>query len=362
MKRQKMVCLVSNDLNQDQRMHKICTTLHQMGFDIRLVGRIKKNSLPLRDTPYTTNRLPCFFERGALFYLELTIRQMRYVWVSQPDIIYCVDADTLLPGYMYKKFKKSTFVFDAHEWFEESHEIYSRPIIQSIWRMILKTGIRKVDIGITVGAELSSILSQKYKIPFHVIRNVPHYEEIPPYPDAHEKTIIYQGMLNRGRGLEEMILALLKLQDYTFEIVGTGDIEGDLKKLVKASQLENRVKFLGFLNESVAKNFKNRSVIGLNLLDGKGKNYYYSLANKTFDYMMAGIPSLQMDFPEYRKIHQDYGTFILLPDLQRDTIVNAIHSIESYSDLSKCNLTAAKIFNWEIESVVLKQLFLSLIS
>ena len=47
MSKGKIYCTVTNDLNQDQRMHRICSSMTQMGFDVTLVGRTKSNALPL---------------------------------------------------------------------------------------------------------------------------------------------------------------------------------------------------------------------------------------------------------------------------------------------------------------------------
>ena len=38
---------VTNDLNQDQRMHRICSALVNDGNQVMLLGRVKPNSKPL---------------------------------------------------------------------------------------------------------------------------------------------------------------------------------------------------------------------------------------------------------------------------------------------------------------------------
>jgi glycosyltransferase involved in cell wall biosynthesis len=81
------------------------------------------------------------------------------------------------------------------------------------------------------------------------------------------------------------------------------------------------------------------------------------LANKAFDYMMAGVPSLQMDFPEYKKLNDRFNIFILIPDLNPKNIAKAILSIKNYQELNIHNLEAAKEFNWEKEAIVLRKIF-----
>lgn len=361
MKNHSIICLVSNDLNQDQRMHRICESLYASGYDVLLVGRQKKQSLPLPDLNFRAIRLKCLFQQGVFFYAELFIRQFYLLWSIRPQIVYCVDPDTLLAGYLYKKLKTSKLVYDAHEFFEESPEIRLRPLVRNFWKKILSLSIKEVDLCITVGKELAKILDQKYQHTFHVVRNCPAYRAVKPYQTSEPRILIYQGMLNQGRGLEEVIYALHQLPDYRLELAGNGDLEEKLKDLVKRERLEDRVKFLGFLEGEELIKFTERPAIGLNLLDGKSKSYFFSLANKTFDYMMAGIPSLQMDFPEYRQIHEDYQTFILVPELTVEAILDSLLSFNDFNILNQNNLEAAKYYNWDKEKQNLIKIFKDLI-
>ena len=53
--------------------------------------------------------------------------------------------------------------------------------------------------------------------------------------------IIYQGALNMGRGLELMIHSMKYIEEVTLLIAGTGDIEEELKELVIAEDLSEKV-------------------------------------------------------------------------------------------------------------------------
>ena len=109
---------------------------------------------------------------------------------------------------------------------------------------------------------------------------------------------------------------------------------------------------MGMIAPNELPNITAQADIGLNLLKNKGLNYYYSLANKTFDYIQAGIPAIHMDFPEYKIINDQYNIGALISDLDEKSIISAISEIkksEKYEELSQNCRLAANELNWENE-------------
>ena len=66
MKKTRIICTVTNDLNYDQRMIRICSTLVEAGYDVTLVGFIRKHSKPLTNKPFKQVRLPIVAEKGKI--------------------------------------------------------------------------------------------------------------------------------------------------------------------------------------------------------------------------------------------------------------------------------------------------------
>ena len=92
---------------------------------------------------------------------------------------------------------------------------------------------------------------------------------------------------------------------------------------------------------------------GINLVEPEGLNQYFSLANKFFDYIHAGLPQVTMNFPEYAAINRIFEVAILVNDLQPQTIADAMNRLLEDQDLYlrlKNNCAAAKMeLNWEKE-------------
>ena len=71
--KKKIIVSVSNDLFTDQRVKKICQTLHKSNYEVLLIGRKLKHSKNV-ERAYKVKRLRLFFNKGMLFYAELNLR------------------------------------------------------------------------------------------------------------------------------------------------------------------------------------------------------------------------------------------------------------------------------------------------
>ena len=353
---------VTNDLNQDQRMHRICRSFTKMGYNVCLVGRIKPQSLALPDKPYQQLRIKCTFNKGFLFYAEYNIRLLIFLLFRvNPDIIYSVDADTLAACALAKKIKRKKMIFDSHEYFSEVPEVINRPFVKRIWQIIEKIFIPWADKCITVNQSLADLFTKNYNKPFSPIYNVPPKSDIQTTTNPTNKPyVLYQGMLNRGRGLEVMIEAMPLISHVDLQIIGEGDISEKLKKQANESPAKNRIIFTGWLPPAEIKSITAGATLGINLLDAESKSYYFSLANKFFDYVHACVPSVNMNFPEYRDIINQFEVGILISKLNKIEIANSINALlkdqPKYVTMKSACRAANEVYNWENEEIKLKKL------
>ncbi len=359
--RKSIYCTVTNDLNQDQRMHRICSSLSSWGHDVTLVGRSKAKSHPLLNFNFKQKRLNCYSQKGFLFYAEYNIRLFFYLLFSPADIIYSVDSDTLMAGGLVRMIKGQSQIYDAHEYFTEVPELYQRTFVQKFWISLENIFVPRADAFITVNESLANLFSSRFQKKFHCIYNVPLYKNNPPQNPSKPPFIVYQGMLNAGRGLETMIEAMPMIKNMHLNIIGEGDLSEELRSQAKSGPARDRIHFLGWLTPAQISDFTLKATVGVNLLQADSKSYYYSLANKFFDYMHAEVPSVNMNFPEYELIHQRFKTGILISELNPEIIANAINSMTTDEDhylsmKTACN-QAKNWYNWQTEEKKLKAIF-----
>src|SRR5687768_10708112 len=123
----RIVFAVTTDLNYDQRMQRICTSLAMHGYEVLLVGREWKVSKPLQKQLYQQHRLKCFFSKGKFFYLEYNLRLFFYLLFKKADAYCAADLDTALPVCFKAGLSGKPFIFDAHEYFPHVPEVIRRP-------------------------------------------------------------------------------------------------------------------------------------------------------------------------------------------------------------------------------------------
>lgn len=343
-------------------MQRICTSMAAHGFDVELFGRLRSKSIPLDELSYTQTRIACKFEKGMLFYLEFNFRLFLFLLKQRADIISSVDVDTLLACTLAAKIKNKALVFDAHEYYTESPEIVNRPVTKWIWEAISKLCISKADAAYTVGPMLAELMGKKYGIHFSCVRNVPFSIKTSNQQiqkSSTHKIILYQGAMNHGRGIEESILAMKQVNAELW-LAGDGDILNELQLLVKENQLNDKVKFLGYVKPAELKAITQEAYLGLNLLQPIGLSYYYSLANKFFDYMQQGIPCISANFPEYQAINEQYNC-TLLSSCDVDEIADSMNQLlndgELYQRLKENCLKAKEDFCWEKEEQKLIEIY-----
>ncbi len=348
----RIVFTVTNDLNYDQRMIRICTSLAEAGYDVILIGRKTGTSTLLTQKKYRQKRLLTFFNKGFIFYAEFNIRLFFYLLFRKADMFCCIDLDTMLPVYLAGKLKNTKMVYDAHEYFSQQKEIITRPTVHLIWKWIESTFVPKFKNGYTVSLSIAAEFRKVYGVEYEVIQNVPGLKALVPGLQKREKIILYQGAVNEARGLEFLIPAMKEI-DAKLHIYGDGNFIEQTKTLIALNILQEKVFLKGKVLPEQLDTIAQLAYMGINLVEHTGLNQYYSLANKFFDYIQNGLPQVSMAYPEYKRINDEFEVALLIDDLQSVSISNTINKLLNeenlYERLQKNCLVARQVFNWQNE-------------
>ena len=352
----KVYLSVINDLVVDHRVHKMATTLLNVGADVTLIGRRFAMSQSVSDRPYKTIRFKLLFKRGFLFYAFFNVRLFFYLLFAKKGILVSNDLDTLPANFLISRIRNLSIVYDSHEYFTEVPELLNRGFVRRIWLKIEGSIVPRLNHIITVSESIAVEYNRIYGKNVEVIRNLPsNAGKEARRPDELEcgpkRVIIYQGSLNMGRGIEEMIRAMQYLEQFVLQIFGDGLLKKILRRLASEMNVADRVQFMGRIPFGELKKYTRQASVGISLERNIGRNYYYALPNKLFDYIHAQVPVLVSDLPEMRKIVESYDVGVVSDTYEPEKLANIITNMMDNHELRekwKKNLrVAVKELNWE---------------
>ncbi len=365
----KAIVSVINDLVTDQRVDKTCNLLTELGFNVLLVGRVLRKSPQIPPRSYSMHRMHLMFHKGPLFYAEFNIRLFFFLLFRKTHLLVPNDLDTLLPNYIISRIRKTDLVFDSHELFTETPEVIHRKIVRNTWLRIERFIVPRLRDVITVSDSIAGIFASKYKIPVTVVRNIPpdRKHSAPPTRSAlglpnNKKILIMQGSgINIQRGAEELVKAMHYLEGYHLLIIGGGDVIGELRNMVHRDKLDNRITFFSRMPVDQLYQYTVNADLGLSIDKDTNPNYRYSLPNKLFDYIHAGIPVLTSPLVEIKKIVDHYQIGMTIENHDPQHIAERIRmalSDKKQVEKWKENLKfAAEELSWSKEKLKLKAIF-----
>lgn len=381
----KVCMLVTNGVTPDPRVMKEALTLSESGYDVTVIGtRTKEN--PTRFEEVSRLKIIrvfriAFRKKGrilpmlkALFKaLLINIEMFQAALRVKADVYHAHDLDTLLVAVMAGKLKGSTIIYDSHELYSEHRDDFPL-LIKKGMQLFEGLLIRKVDIVITVNESIAAELKKRYNINKpDVLHNFTRFKKIDQSQcalqrdlmgiDSDRIVVLYHGGYQTGRGLEDLIESAQYVDDNVLIVLrGYGPIEDDLRLSVRQLGLGAKVKFVPpvamtrLVEEAVFAD------IGIVSYRPTCLNNYYSLPNKLFEYMMAGLAIVSRDLPEIKKLNDDIRFGALFNEDSPQEIARAVNTLARNKELlALCKQRSLQwsenAGNWETEQKKLKAIY-----
>lgn len=298
-------------------------------------------------------------------------------WQVDADVYHANDLDTLeICGSVAEK-RNAKLVYDSHElWLESSrYLIATHPINRLRLKRIEQRYVPMADAVIAVTPMRGQRMRQMYpsmksleiveNAP-EILNNLPLTGKLRSMINADPDTIIalYQGVICPERGLEELLSAakLTTSKSVKFVIIGMDSWNGTLQTMAENMGLGNKVIFLPPVPSEELPEITVDADIGFILFRNTCLNHYYSLPNKLYEYMMAGVPIISSNFPELKKVLDEVKSGITVDPESPEAISYAVEQLAGNSSLRhdmKKNGRAAAIdrYNWGPQRELLRNLY-----
>ncbi len=263
--------------------------------------------------------------------------------------------------------------YDTHEFatleFDErwSWRIIYKPFVTQLER----AAILAADHVSTVGPKLAEALQEHYRLPKAplVVRNIPEQIELSDeQPTQWPLRLLYHGQVLEDRGLEALIDSIpLWEVPHRLTIRGDGNpayIER-LRRRVADRVSDDRVSFEPAVAPGeVMRLAASTADVGVHFTPLETKQRHFSLPNKLFEYVGAGLAVAVSPGADLRQIVEDYRLGVVSVDAGPGAVAEAINGLTHAKVVSfRENARRAAIeLCWERERDMLQASFLTMIA
>lgn len=311
------------------------------------------------------------FLRKALATITWTQRVKRYAKKLPTSCVNVHGLSTLALGVALKRHRGCKLIYDTHEL--ETKTLAVRGVRRIYSERLERALIPECDAVICVSEGIADWYASHYEIPRPlVVRNVPDRRAqavskaavnlrmrfgMPP----NALLFMYQGGLAAGRQIELFLEAFAHLPpDRHLIFMGRGEMEDSVRR---AAANHSNIHLCPAVPPNEVLSFTAQSDVGLVGMEDTCLNHYLSLPNKFFEYLSAGVPVIIPDFPEMRRVMDNYQCgWSWSKDAERLVALIARLSPGEVEAKKKHALTAGRELSWEKEEQELLRLYHRLLS
>lgn len=366
----KKICMVTtSDIDYDSRILNEAESLAKK-YQVTILCR-KYHQAIIKSKSFKIKRVN--YQRLLIYKLNIfssLLSLMRAAFYEKATIYHAHDLDGLLCAFPAALIKRKMLIYDSHELWSEIFPFSNLGALRWLFKPLEKFLMIKVKTGITVNQTIANFLTKKYHKKFIAVYNAQNtpkenksrapFSLKKMFPE--KKIILQLGIVDEGRGLEQMIKAVKFLpKNYVVVFLGKGKLEDQIKKRTKELDLENQIHILPRVapDEVVATN--KEADLGLALTQKISLSYFYSSPNKLFQYIAARVPILGSNFPEYKKIILGNGIGEVVEPSKPKLIAQKIIEMTKINAQKRYrrNLVglAKTKYNWSIEGKKLAEFY-----
>lgn len=296
---------------------------------------------------------------------SIIIRMIVRGYKKKYDIYHSNDLNTLPQGFICSKlrFKKKKLVYDSHEvqtsrtgYDTRVYGVLEKLLINRIDTMIVENHTRAQYNDKIYGFYPNVVHNYPFKPGDKVIEKAPLHEML-GLP-KNEKIFLYQGGIQAGRGLENLIKSVPLYKEGTLVFIGDGRIKQDLILMVDEMNLHDKVKFLSKVPLEELPSYTKNAFLGFQVLNNTNFNHYSASSNKLFEYMMSEVPVVACSFPEIQRVVEGECVGVCVDSHDHESIAEGVNQLlENKIDYEKFRYNARQAknqYNWEKE----KRLFI----
>ena len=310
-------------------------------------------------------------------FLDFTVAASRIKWLLKVYNVKCIiahDYYTYPAGILARSILDVPLVFDVHEHAlsQLNDDVFKNKTVPYLFQLH-RYAFKHVDyVGVVSQGILDSLvhdfpsLSQRGRL----LRNLPHLPiqsrsidpSSTPQLNPSKISVLYSGLITSGRGLESLFKAV-PLLDNRFDLYIIGPICGDTEQIMTSyhtlSQTQqDRINFLDPVSFPELISYCSLFDIGYLVQPLYGPQKDFSLANKFFEYIHAGMCLCVDSSREMSRIVNQYKLGFIVEDVSPESIARSLNviSIDDLNYYKRNSVSAASSLTFSSDTKWLQSL------
>ncbi|WP_420818992.1 glycosyltransferase [Ornithinimicrobium flavum] len=298
------------------------------------------------------------------------VRQTRAL---APDVVHANDANALVPALLGTLGTPARVVYDSHELWRHRNIRPDRLLAPAVEAIIESVGVRLTAGVVTVSPSIARWLQERYsleRVPT-LVRNIPPARPTPAREQGRlrelaglgpgARVVSYTGGITTGRGLEETVDALALLgPDVHLVLLGYGDpryVAGLLDR-VERTGVADRVHLVGSVPSAQVPSTLADADVAVVFVRPICLSYRFSLPNKLFESIHAGLPIVAADLPDTAQVVTEHGVGEVFDARTPADLAAAIEQVLADPErYRRASARAAQELTWEAEAARLLDLY-----
>ena len=344
------------DLLFDARIINMAITLLQNNWKVSFIGcSTEKTELPPLIS--AINIIPIMLKhRGVRQYFEYYYKARKALRTETFNVIIAGDLYSLASAVAAKQ-GKQRLIYDCREIYTHLNAHINRPMKRFILSLYEKYYIKFFNaVFVTAETDLQYLM-QKYKkyshLKWDVIYNFPINIALDLPLDIHQKfnlalkykIICYQGVIQEGRGLQQLLLVIKNSKHLACLIIGSGEGKKKYQKIASQYNITNRVLFLARVPYLSLFKYTAACDVGWAVIKSHSLSNRFALPNKVFEYGLMNLPVIASRLPNLVALFGQYRLGKLVDEHNTSQQIQAIDAL--IAQAYNYQEVVVKHFTWE---------------
>lgn len=354
------------------RVDREARTLAQVGHQVWLLAVRERRSAALEERDgYVVRRvrvrsrgLPGWRVFAPLKAVEIFVRMVWHGWRCGAEVYDARGLEALAASWTAARLRRAGLIYSCDELGLERQALAHKPSwIIGLYGASERFFTKRAKAVVVTDRYHGRALEERYpwvrpivvRNACETVKRVPKKAKVAELERRKLKLLLYQGILARGRGLEEVVRSLEQLEDCAVLFIGSGPLAGELKLLAENLRVADRVVLREPMPFDQLVHYTAAADAGIALTQDVSRSDYLAVPKKFYEYLMNGVPVIASDFPEMREMVKAYQVGVLVDDpSDPHSIARAARALfadkEAYQQMRRrARKIALDRLNWEVE-------------